>query len=154
MSWNLCQFEDCEAYTARPDGQWCESHRRLIVKQEQDEKKATEKRKALLLKQKQKNKEPRKKINPISEKRKSEKEIYDEKREQFLLTRWCAYHGHGCIPTTVHHAKGRIGTLYLDERYWKALCMPAHEWVEKNPDKAKDLGLSFSRLSLKEPHTI
>lgn len=46
MSWNLCQYPDCEAYTARPDGELCESHRRAKVKQEQDDKKAAEKRKA------------------------------------------------------------------------------------------------------------
>lgn len=151
MSWNTCKMPECEAYTARPDGDYCESCRRLNAKTSESTKKQADKRKQQIAKQAERNKIARKRINPMSEKRMTEKEIYDEKREQFLLTRWCAYHGHGCIPTTVHHAKGRIGSLYLDERYWRALCMSAHEWVEKNPDKAKELGLSESRLATIKP---
>lgn len=151
MSWNICKQPECEAYTARPNGDYCESCRRLNAKTSENEKKQLEKRSLQIEKAKKRSKEPRKRINPMSEKRKTESEIYSEKREQFLLTRWCAYHGHGCIPTTVHHAKGRIGSLYLDERYWRALCMSAHDWVEKNPDKAKELGLSESRLATQTP---
>lgn len=129
----------------------CASHNAFLRKLKKQNERAEEKKSKQISKQAERNKIARKRINPMSEKRMTEKEIYDEKREQFLLTRWCAYHGHGCIPTTVHHAKGRIGSLYLDERYWRALCMSAHEWVEKNPDKAKELGLSESRLATIKP---
>lgn len=151
MSWNTCKYPDCDSWSRRSDGDYCAYHERQERLQIENEARASSKRAAALERQKEKQKIPRQKIKPMSDKRKTESEIYSDKREQFLLTRWCAYHGHGCIPTTVHHSKGRTGTLYLDERYWKALCMVAHEWVEKNPDKAKDLGLSESRLAKQSP---
>lgn len=46
----------------------------------------------------------------------------------------------------LHHAKGRVGSLLIDVRYFKALCRRCHRWVEDNPEEAKALGLSLSRL--------
>lgn len=51
-------------------------------------------------------------------------------------------------PTTdIHHKKGRIGSLLLDERYWVALSREGHKYVEENPDWAKEHGYSLNRLS-------
>jgi hypothetical protein len=121
----------------------CASHNAFFRKLKKQNEKALSKRQALMSKPKKVYAKP----NKISAKRKTEQEIYSERRDKFLLNKWCAYHGQPCIPTTVHHAKGRIGTLFLDERFWVPLCMQAHEWVEKNPNEAKDKGLSMSRLS-------
>lgn len=130
---------------------YCGSHNRIIRKQAENDRKESEnlrKRKMMAPKPK------RVPVNKVSDKRKSENEIYKEKREAFLLGRWCAYHGHPCIPTTVHHQKGRTGTLFLDERFWIPLCMEAHTWVEMNPNEAKEKGLSLSRLVKDENGTI
>ena len=48
----------------------------------------------------------------------------------------------------IHHMKGRLGRLYLDEKFWKALCADCHDYVEKNRDDAKKMELSFSRLAV------
>lgn len=51
-------------------------------------------------------------------------------------------------PTTdVHHKRGRVGSLYLDTKYWVALSREAHKFVEENPEWAKENGYSESRLS-------
>jgi len=51
-------------------------------------------------------------------------------------------------PTTdIHHKKGRIGSLFLDERYWVALSREGHKYVEEHPEWAKENGYSLNRLS-------
>lgn len=47
---------------------------------------------------------------------------------------------------TIHHAKGRIGDLMTDQRYFRMLCAAHHKWVHRNHDKAVELGLSFPEL--------
>lgn len=53
---------------------------------------------------------------------------------------------HGMLSNQVHHKKGRIGDLLLDKRFWLPVCAQCHEWIERNPIKAKEMGLSLSRL--------
>lgn len=48
--------------------------------------------------------------------------------------------------TEVHHQKGRIGKLLLDQRFWIALSTEGHRQVELNPEWAKENGFSLSRL--------
>lgn len=154
MSWNLCQYEDCEAYTARPDGQWCETHRRAIVKQEQDEKKATEKRKALLSKPKKIYAKP----NKVSEKRKELNKEYSKLAKQFKVdhpeceikaNEFCTI-----ITEDVHHGAGRIGLNLLNMKRWKAACRSCHNYAHDHPKEAFDKGWSESRLATTEPHKI
>lgn len=49
--------------------------------------------------------------------------------------------------TTVHHGKGRIGKLLLDQRWWVPLSLPGHDWCELHPVEAKAIGISFDRLA-------
>ena len=49
--------------------------------------------------------------------------------------------------TDIHHKKGRVGSLYLDTKYWVALSREGHKLVEENPDWAKENGYSLNRLS-------
>ena len=44
---------------------------------------------------------------------------------------------------SIHHAKGRNGSLLTDKRYFKPLCRAHHNWVHKNTKKAIEIGLSF-----------
>jgi hypothetical protein len=46
-----------------------------------------------------------------------------------------------------HHQKGKIELLLLDEDFWLPVCRCCHTWIENNPNRAKDLGLSLSRLA-------
>jgi len=87
-------------------------------------------------------------IPKVSEKRKIDNLKYSAQRIVFLgkpenkicpITGW---------PTTeIHHKKGRIGELFLDERYWIALSREGHQYVEENPEWAKENGYSLDRLS-------
>lgn len=43
--------------------------------------------------------------------------------------------------TTIHHTRGKLGPLLLDERYWKGCCLPAHQFIDANPTLARLAGL-------------
>jgi hypothetical protein len=81
-----------------------------------------------------------------------EREVYAKLRQRFLLGKWCAYHGHPCIPTEIHHAAGRTGVnekgvpRLLDVENFVALCSDAHKYIEMNPQFAKANGFSESRI--------
>lgn len=61
----------------------------------------------------------------------------------------CAAKFEGCtfIPTEWHHGVGRIGKRLLNKKYLKHLCHPCHVVAELNPDRAKEVGISFLRLA-------
>jgi hypothetical protein len=91
----------------------------------------------------------RKALSPLSPKRKGEFQEYLKKRKIFLekhpiceakIPGICMYKA-----SDVHHMKGRIGDLYLDERYWKALCRICHEYCETHKQEALERGLSLPR---------
>ena len=85
-----------------------------------------------------------------SVKREKQEREYSKRRKAFLLLHpHCEAALHCCSGSsqTVHHRRGRIGNLLLDERYWTVCCLECHVWIETNPAEAKELGLSESRLS-------
>ncbi len=91
-------------------------------------------------------------INKVSEKRKQEQKSYSVLRKLFLEANpECACGGKipGCdgMATDIHHARGRTGSLYLDVRHFKGLTRSCHAFVELNPLKAKEMGLSGNRLA-------
>ncbi len=55
----------------------------------------------------------------------------------------------GCKTNTtdVHHMKGR-GKYLLDESTWLPVCRDCHRTIEQDPQMAKQLGLSASRLAI------
>lgn len=90
------------------------------------------------------------KIKPMSAKRQKESKEYSKRRIEFLTKNdVCEAKLPGCTwsSTEVHHSQGRTGSNYLDVSTWKALCHNCHEQVERKPLMAKELGLSYSRLS-------
>ena len=50
------------------------------------------------------------------------------------------------VSSDVHHMKGRIGDLLLDQTYWLSVCRGCHYWIEHNSREAKELGFSINRL--------
>lgn len=91
-----------------------------------------------------------KSISPVSTKRRVEMDEYSKKRLAFLaLHVTCQAKLVGCTgsSTDVHHMAGRVGDNYLNISKWLALCRNCHSWVENNPEEAKELGLSESRLN-------
>ena len=90
------------------------------------------------------------KIKPLSDKRAKRNREYLKLRKSFLETfPECQAKLSGCTheATQVHHKCGRIESLLNDTTYWLAVCHSCHTWIELNPVKAKELGLSLSRLS-------
>ena len=63
---------------------------------------------------------------------------YAEARQQWLSENsTCA-----CCPSPaadVHHSRGRLGDLLMDERYWVPVCRVCHDWIHSNMDAARDL---------------
>jgi hypothetical protein len=86
-------------------------------------------------------------IKKVSKKRSGENAIYLQKRLVFLSlpeNQVCPITKEQT--TEVHHKKGRIGKLFLDEKLWLAVSRKGHQWIEMNPEKAKELGYSLNRL--------
>lgn len=48
--------------------------------------------------------------------------------------------------TEVHHRRGRVGALLLDQRYWSAMCSRHHRYVTEHPAHAYSLGISERRI--------
>jgi len=69
-------------------------------------------------------------------------------RDKFLKENpICMYPGCISLEVTLHHGKGRLGSLLTDKRFFKSLCWPHHQHIENNPALALTLGLSYSRTS-------
>jgi hypothetical protein len=47
----------------------------------------------------------------------------------------------------VHHSKGRIGDLLLDQRYWIPSCYSCNLQVEIKDAEARNKGLKISKFS-------
>lgn len=50
--------------------------------------------------------------------------------------------------TEIHHKKGRIGSLLLNQKYWLAVSRKGHQQIEACPEWAKENGFSLDRLSV------
>ncbi|QQU04200.1 hypothetical protein [Myroides odoratus] len=87
-------------------------------------------------------------IKPISDKRKTEIQQYTILRKEFLSDPKNQICPITKQPTTdVHHKKGRVGSLFLDTRYWLAVSREGHRIIEENPEWAKENGYSLNRLN-------
>jgi len=40
----------------------------------------------------------------------------------------------------VHHSRGRLGALLLDERFWFAVSLAGHQWIDANRNEARKRG--------------
>lgn len=96
----------------------------------------------------------KKPIPKASPKRRIQETLYSRSRKVFInnhpkceanLPQVCTK-----ISTDVHHMKGRVGSLFLDERYWLSVCRGCHYWIEMRPEEAKLLGFSISRLQTED----
>lgn len=86
-------------------------------------------------------------IKSVSDKKLVELKEYRKLRDGYLsANKVCEHPKCKNLSEDLHHAKGRVGSLLTDVRYFKALCRKCHRWVEDNPEEAKALGLSLSRL--------
>jgi len=90
-------------------------------------------------------------IRPRTKKRSRQERLYLGKRIEFLSRKEnqkCAVYP-SKKATQVHHMRGRIGNLLTNESFWLAVSAEGHDYIEKNPEIAKEKGWSLSRLSVK-----
>jgi hypothetical protein len=93
-------------------------------------------------------------IAKVSDKMAQALRQYAELRRWFLTTNPICEVFRDRPSTDVHHMKGRATIeLLLDTNYWLAVSREAHQKIELNPDWAKEMGYSLSRLA-DEPHKI
>lgn len=93
-----------------------------------------------------------KKISPISKKMRVTLDEYGKKRAAFLIVHpVCQARLSGCttVATDIHHKAGR-GENHLKITTWMSVCRSCHSWIEVNPNEAKLLGFSESRLNKEE----
>lgn len=78
--------------------------------------------------------------NPISKRMRVAKRIYAKLRRQFLAQNpECAVYRNKPA-NQIHHRRGRIGTLLIDQRFWLSVSMAGHEWIGRNPVQARAKG--------------
>jgi hypothetical protein len=139
----------------------CETHKTFFtlacreclhhaLKQSIQQKKANDQHNRKLLKQKVKNSEPRKKVNPVSEKRKELNKEYAMLRPEYLLNHpTCEVKLIGCEGASVeiHHTySGSNKVAHLNDiSTWKATCAKCHTILHDklSANKARELGLKI-----------
>jgi hypothetical protein len=72
---------------------------------------------------------------------------YNKARDEFLKDKTCQFPGCESEDVTLHHSRGRIGDNLTDVSTFRALYWHHHQYIELNPDVAKEWGLSESRLT-------
>jgi len=89
----------------------------------------------------------RKWIRRASTQRARDLRIYSQRRKWFLAANpWCEWALRQAPPQhirsdQVHHYRGRIHRLLLMEEFWIAVSAAGHDWINRNPDAARKLGL-------------
>ena len=92
--------------------------------------------------------EPRKPIAKVSAKQLERLAKYRKIRNEFMTNKNCEAKLQGCTikATDLHHAKGKIGDLLTDKRFFKALCRNCHNYIETHPNFAKENNYSLNRI--------
>lgn len=89
----------------------------------------------------ERSKMTRKRIRPVSKRKAAERKLYVANRDAYLATHKVCW---GCFKPSrleLHHVRGRLGPLLLDERHWMALCPACHRWVHENIEAARKRNL-------------
>ena len=98
---------------------------------------------------------PRKRIRPISKAGRARQAEYKKVRQDWLMARaehisddmYVLCDAPACKEwqlideITIHHTRGRVGSLLCDTRHWRALCLKCHRDVGNNPAWARQVGL-------------
>ena len=87
-------------------------------------------------------------VPATARRRRGEYRAYQRQRRAFLAEHpRCVFPG-GCAhpATEVHHRKGRVGALLLDEKHWSPLCHDHHAYITEHPAWAYEAGMSERRI--------
>lgn len=88
-------------------------------------------------------------VKKVGDKLKEDLKVYRKEARKFITTHnKCKMNMKGCEieARCVHHAKGRLGDLLLDKRYWIPSCYHCNLQVEIKDAEARSKGLKLSRL--------
>lgn len=92
-------------------------------------------------------KKRRRRICQISARRSARLGEYAHAKRLFLNDRknwYCAVMEiieYRSVPATdIHHVRGRIGKLLMDQRYWLAVSRKGHRWIHDNIEEARKRG--------------
>lgn len=86
-------------------------------------------------------------IAKVSKKMKVTVSEYSRRKKEFMVGKVCPIYPH--LPVEdIHHMRGKVGDLYLNEEYWLAVSRKGHIKIERNPEWAKANGYSLSRLAI------
>lgn len=77
-------------------------------------------------------------IKKASSKRAAENRKYLKRRPFFLDGKFCPVTH--TPATEIHHIRGRIGDLLLNESYWLAVSVDGHKWIHDNVNLAREKG--------------
>ena len=92
---------------------------------------------------------PPKPLQKIAPKKRVELDEYSKRRLAYLAIHSnCQAKLVGCtsVSTDIHHKIGRTGNNLLNMSTWLSVCRSCHNWIELNPEDAKELGFSENRL--------
>jgi hypothetical protein len=85
-------------------------------------------------------------INKVSKNKANELAEYTIKKKKFLeVNSRCAVFPK-LMAVDIHHIRGKIGSRFLDERYWLAVSRDGHNWIHENEEEASKKGWYLSRL--------
>jgi hypothetical protein len=91
------------------------------------------------------------KINPVSNKRRTQNSAYGKARKEFLrLHPICPVTGEPS--TEIHHTAHREGAWLLLERYWVAVSRAGHRYIENNKEWSYKNGLLVKANALYNHH--
>jgi len=77
----------------------------------------------------------------VSKRREEDNVVYRKRVRAFLRRKPVCEACRLRKSTDPHHTRGRAGPLLLDERFWKAVCRPCHDWIREHVVEARALGL-------------
>lgn len=87
-------------------------------------------------------------INKVAKRRAKQNGTYERLKKQFLKENpVCMFEGCEAPTQVLHHAAGRIEELLYDQRYFRNLCHVHHDFVENNPEYAKEHNYSVERTN-------
>jgi hypothetical protein len=85
-------------------------------------------------------------IRKVSKKRAKELPEYSAKKKRFLEANPRCVVFPRLMATDVHHVRGKLGSRFLDEKYWLPVSRAGHNWIHDNEDEATKKGWYLSRL--------
>lgn len=124
-----CTFPACNKYK-KPGSQYCYDHGRLMG-----------------------NKSDKTAVAPtpiakVSDNMKEQMKLYKKLRKPFLTKHFkCEVKGCKHASQEIHHKKGRVGDLLLDQTHWMAVCHEHHQRITEDSEWAYSNSYSEKRLT-------